>query len=66
MCAVSILCEDKGMVFGGIKVGRYSNLTHSALAGEFGFNGGLTEVTRQEDNLFQPGGCYSYYSTSVP
>ena len=39
------------MLIGGIEVGRYRNITLSALARALGLNGSLTEVTRQVENI---------------
>ena len=50
-CAVVILREEKGMIIGGIKVGRYRKITRDALSRAFGFNGSLTEVTCQVEKI---------------
>ena len=50
-CAVEIFFEEKGMIIGGIEVGRYNSLTRAALDRELGLNGGLTAFTFQVDNI---------------
>ena len=50
-CAVLILREERGMLIGGIEVGRYSKITRAALAIAFGLNGSLKEFIRQVENI---------------
>ena len=50
-CAVVFLREEKGMLIGGIKVGRYGKLTLDDLGRALVLNGSLTEVTRQVENI---------------
>ena len=50
-CADAILREERGMLIGGIKVGRYGKITHAALARAYGLKGGLTEVTCQVEKI---------------
>ena len=50
-CAVVILCEEKGMIIGGTKVGRYGKITRDALSRAFGLNGSLTEFTCQMEKI---------------
>ena len=49
--AVAILREEKGMLIGGIKVGRYGNINRAALDRSFCLNGGPTAVTFQVENI---------------
>ena len=50
-CAVAILHEEKGIIVGGIEVGRYGKLTCSVLVRAFCLNGSLTAVTRQLEEI---------------
>ena len=49
--AIVIFLEERGMLFGGIEVGRYGKLTCAALARAFILNVSLTVVTRQVKNI---------------
>ena len=50
-CAVAIFREEKGILVGGIKVGRYGKLTPAALYIAFSLNVSLTSVTHQVENI---------------
>ena len=50
-CAVVILREEKGMIIGGIKVGRYGKITRAALSIAFGLNGSIAKVTYQVEKI---------------
>ena len=45
------MCKEKGILIGGIEVGRYVKLTRAALARTFCFNENLTEVTCKLKNI---------------
>ena len=45
VCAINILREERGMIIGGIEVGRYVKINCADLDRSFGLNGSLTEVT---------------------
>ena len=49
--AIAILREERGMLIGGIEVGRYGNLTRDALARAFGLNGSLTTFKCQMEKI---------------
>ena len=51
--SVAVLCEDKVMLVGGIKFGRYGKLTSAILARALGLNGTFTAVTCQVENIQQ-------------
>ena len=48
---VAILREEKDIIIGGIKVGRYGKIPCADLARAFVLNRSLTSITRQEENI---------------
>ena len=64
-CAVAILREEKGVIIGGIKFGRYSKITCAASDRALGFNGGLTAVTCQVEKIRRNDGTLSSTLTLI-